>query len=278
MQGVGYRPERFGVSCVLAAVCNKGHGVTALRGCAAYGHKAGRDLFQVFVPFNSLTFDHASRLQYQLIFCVQVVTNGDGHTHGKMLNVVKNALANTGNVHAQIGEVVFFKQLLDLLCLVPEVHPFPVNHLQNAEFLHGEHRRRHNHKTGQIPAASRIKAAPYWPVTKWPGGVRVMILPGIHFHAAGFQVGKAENGIFIVHEHAHIEHVESGCVVAVAQLLDVGQIEAARNSILHRNDVAPLAIRTNPPAVAQFIKGRKLNGSTFFTALFPSPVQNGYAW
>lgn len=96
MQGVGYRPERFGVSCVLAAVCNKGHGIAALCGCAAHGHKAGRDLFQVFVPFNSLTFDHVSRLQYQLIFRVQVVTNGDGHTHGKMLNVVKNALANTG--------------------------------------------------------------------------------------------------------------------------------------------------------------------------------------
>lgn len=47
MQGVGYRPERFGVSCVPAAVCNKGHGITALCGCAAYGHKAGRDLFQV---------------------------------------------------------------------------------------------------------------------------------------------------------------------------------------------------------------------------------------
>ncbi len=100
----------------------------------------------------------------------------------------------------------------------------------------------------------------------------------IHFHAAGFSVGKAENGIFTVHEHAHIEHVESGCVVAVAQLLDVGQIEAARNSILHSNDVAPLAIRTNPPAVAQFIKGRKLNGSTFLLPCFhSSPVQNGYA-
>lgn len=33
-----------------------------------------------------------------------------------MLNVVENALDNTGN--AQVGGVVFFKQLLDLLCLV----------------------------------------------------------------------------------------------------------------------------------------------------------------
>lgn len=102
MQSVGYRPERFSVSCVLAAVCNKGHGIAALCGCAAYGHKAGRDLFQVFVPFNSLTFDHVSCLQYQLIFRVQVVTNGDGHTHGKMLNVVKNALANTGDLYTGV--------------------------------------------------------------------------------------------------------------------------------------------------------------------------------
>lgn len=35
-----------------------------------------------------------------------------------MLTVVENALDNTGNAHAQVGGVVFFKQLLDLLCLV----------------------------------------------------------------------------------------------------------------------------------------------------------------
>ncbi|HCM1952363.1 TPA: hypothetical protein N3A08_001371 [Salmonella enterica subsp. salamae serovar 9,46:z4,z24:z39:z42] len=35
-----------------------------------------------------------------------------------MLNVVENALDNTGNAHVQVGEVVFFKQLFDLLCLV----------------------------------------------------------------------------------------------------------------------------------------------------------------
>lgn len=105
MQGVGNRPERLRVASVLAAVSDKCHGVTALRGGAAYSHKAGRDLFQVFVPFNTLAFHHVRRFQYQLIFRVHVVTNGDGHAHGKMLDVVKNPLANTGNVHSQICEV-----------------------------------------------------------------------------------------------------------------------------------------------------------------------------
>lgn len=35
-----------------------------------------------------------------------------------MLTVVESALDNTGNAHAHIGGVVFFKQLLHLLCLV----------------------------------------------------------------------------------------------------------------------------------------------------------------
>lgn len=35
-----------------------------------------------------------------------------------MLTVVENTLDNTGNAHAQVGGVVFFKPLLDLLCLV----------------------------------------------------------------------------------------------------------------------------------------------------------------
>lgn len=105
MQGVGNGPERLCVASVLAAVSDKCHGVTALRGGAAYSHKAGRDLFQVFVPFNTLAFHHVRRFQYQLIFRVHVVTNGDGHTHGKMLDVVKNPLANTGNVHSQIPKM-----------------------------------------------------------------------------------------------------------------------------------------------------------------------------
>lgn len=33
--------------------------------------------------------------------------NGDGHTHSNMLNVVENAQDNTGNAHAQVGDVVF---------------------------------------------------------------------------------------------------------------------------------------------------------------------------
>lgn len=161
---------------------------TALRGGAAYSHKAGRDLFQVLVPFNTLTFHHVRRFQYQLIFRVHVVTNGDGHAHGKMLDVVKNTLANTGNVNSQIGEVVFFKQEFDLPGLIAEVHALPVNDLQNAEFLCGIHRRGNNHKTRQIAATCRVKASPYWPVTKWPRSVRVVILPGVHLHTAGFQV------------------------------------------------------------------------------------------
>ncbi|MBH4410132.1 phage regulatory CII family protein [Pseudomonas aeruginosa] len=39
-----------------------------------------------------------------------------------------------------------------------------------------------------------------------------------------------EHRILAVHEHAHVKHVERGGVVAVAQLLDVGQIEASCNS------------------------------------------------
>ena len=96
-----------------------------------------------------------------------------------------------------------------------------------------------------------------------------MILPGVHLHAARFQVGKTENGILAVHEHAHVKHVECGGVVAVAQLLDVGQIEATRNGILHGDDVAPLAIRAEPAAVPHFIKQRKFDGRAFLAALFP---------
>lgn len=186
-----------------------------------------------------------------------------------MLDVVKNTLANAGNVHSQIGEVIFFKQEFDLPGLIAEVHTLPVNDLQNAEFLCGVHRRGNNHKTRQIAAACRVKASPYRPVTKWPRSVRVVILPGVHLHTAGFQVRKAEYGILAVHEHAHIEHVEGGRVVAVAQLLDVGQVEAARNGILHRDDIAPLTVRAKPSAVAHFIKGRELGGRAFFAALFP---------
>ena len=70
-----------------------------------------------------------------------------------MLDIVKNTLANAGNVNAQIREVVFFKQLFDLFCLVSEVNSLPVNHFQNAEFLHGKHRRGDNDETRQIADA-----------------------------------------------------------------------------------------------------------------------------
>lgn len=108
MQGVGDCPECLCVTSVLAAVCDKRHGVAALCGGSAHGHKTGRDLFQVFVPFNALAFHHVCRLQYQLVFGVHVVTNGDGHTHGEMLDIVKNTLANAGNVNAQIPAPVWW--------------------------------------------------------------------------------------------------------------------------------------------------------------------------
>lgn len=105
MQTVGNRPECLCVAGILAAVSDKRHGVAALCGGSAHRHKAGGDLFHIFIPLNTLAFHHVHRFQYQLIFCVQVVTNGDGHAHGKMLNVVKNTLANAGNVHPQIPKM-----------------------------------------------------------------------------------------------------------------------------------------------------------------------------
>ena len=162
MQGVGDCPECLCVASVLAAVCDKGHGVTALRGGTPHGHKAGRDFLQIFVPLDTLAFHHVRGLQYQLVFGVHVVANRNNNLHGKVLDVVKYPLADPGHVHAQIREVVLVKQLFDLLCLVAEVHSFPVNHLQHTEFFHGKHRRGDDDETRQIAAACRVKAAPDW--------------------------------------------------------------------------------------------------------------------
>ncbi|ADX32379.1 hypothetical protein HOS07_gp30 [Cronobacter phage ESSI-2] len=254
MQGVRDGPERLGVSGVRAAVCDKCHGATCLRGGAADGHKAGRNFFQLLIPLDALAFHHVSGLEYQLIFGVAVIADWHGDAQRKVLNVVKDTLADAGHINAQVGEVVFFEKLLNLFGLPAEIHAFPVEHPQDAEFLTGKQRRGDNHKTGKITAAGRVKAAPDFPVTKGARGVWFMILPGFGFHRAGFKVAIAENGVLTVHEHAHVEHVERGRVIAVAQLLNAGQVEAARNGIFHRNDVTPLAIRAKATAVTHLIK------------------------
>ncbi len=76
MQGVGYRPERFGVTCVPPSATKRCHGIAALcEGCAAYGHKV-LPTFQV-LSHSIADFRPRQPPSVPADFRVQVVTNGE---------------------------------------------------------------------------------------------------------------------------------------------------------------------------------------------------------
>lgn len=154
------------------AVCDQSAG----RGAALDREERRRDLGPTGIPFDALALDHVLGLEHQGVLRLQAVVNR--RSPGiEILHQVKYAVANPGNVDADVLDVETLAQLLDLPSLVRERGSAPGVLLQDPELAARLQRRGDDDARRIIAGPAGVIAEPNRAVVERPRAVRIVVGP-----------------------------------------------------------------------------------------------------
>ena len=205
-QGVHHRPGDVGVAGGVGArgaVSDLAAGGSA----ALDGQEGGGDVVPTGVPFDAAGLDRVLGFEHQRVFGFEAVVDRRG-TREEVAHQIEYAVADAGDVDADVLHVEALAQFFDLPGLVGERVAAPGVFLQDAEFAARFQRRRHHHAGRVVAGAAGVVADPHRGVAEGALGLGRVVFPQGQVGVAALQIRQVERALAAVDKLAKVELVE----------------------------------------------------------------------